>query len=96
MASVGKEYCDFLSGELKNMKDRLDSAIGKSKSYSTEESSFEDVSSHLKDIENVIEAKLDILGKSCPDWKKLEEKRTSEGRFRRVHPEGVPYGQTPL
>jgi len=90
MTSVGKEYCDFLFCELADMKKRLDSAIGRSGAYS------ESVTSHLRDIEHVIEVKLDALGTSCPDWKRFEEQRTSEGRFERVHPEGVPYGLTPM
>ena len=97
MASVkGQEYCDFLFRELNDVKKLLDSAIGRSGDYSADVSGIESVTSHLRDIENVIEAKLDILGKSCPDWKRFEEQRTSEGRFQRVHPEGVPYGLTPM
>ncbi len=96
MASLGKEYCDFLYCELHDMKKRLDSAIGKSRDYSMDESGIESVSSHLQDIENFIVAKLDILGRSCPDWQRFEEQRTSEGRYQSVHPEGVPYGQTPM
>jgi hypothetical protein len=88
----GRDYCDFLSGELNDIKKRLDSDISKSEGFSTAES----VSSHLQDIKNLIEAKMDILGKSCPDWQKFEETRSSEGRSQRVHPEGVPYGKTPM
>lgn len=97
MASVrGQEYCDFLFGELNDIKKRLDGAIGRSATYSADVGGFENVSAHLRDIENVIDSKLDVLGKSCPDWKRFEEQMTSGGRYQRPHPERVPYGLTPM
>jgi hypothetical protein len=92
MASAGRDYCDFLFGELKDIKGRLDSALSRSGEHFTDES----VSSHLRDIENVLEWKLDMLGKCCPEWKEFGEQRTSVGHIKGFHPEEVPYGQTPL
>lgn len=96
MAILAKDYCDYLFCELNDLKQRLDYAMGMSWDYATEEGGAEGISANLRDIQNVINEKLDVLGKSCPNWMVVKDRQNPEGRFNHLHAEGIPYGLTPM
>ncbi len=81
-----KEYCSFLFGELTDIKKRIDDDADRDFS--------ENVLFHLRDISRVIDAKLELLEKDCPEWS--ERGKNLQGRSERVRFEDVPYDKTPM
>ncbi len=81
-----KQGCDFLVDELSDIKRRLDEDA--EKEFADEVS--DNVSSHLRDISNLIDSKLEFIGQSCG------LKGTAESHYGKVRTEGVPYSSTPM
>jgi hypothetical protein len=93
-----KSYCDFLANELRDMKKKIGEAVDRGNDLSAEdrEEISENISSHLNEISEVIDSKLQAIARNCIEWEQGKSRRTEEGRSEKVHPEGVPYSSTPI
>lgn len=93
-----KEYCDFLANELADVKKRINDIADRGNDLPSEdrEGMSEMVSSHLRELNDLIDSKLRIISKNCLEWEQGREQRAQEGRSEKVQPEGVPYSNTPI
>jgi hypothetical protein len=93
-----KGYCDFLANELADARKKIDQIVERGNDLSAEdrEEISEMILSHLHDILNVIDSKLQIIGKNCVEWEQGRVRQKEEHRSEKVQPGGVPYSSTPL